>query len=78
MRNSFAKKITELATINNKLTLLAGDIGNRLFDDFKRQSPDKFFNCGVAEQNMIGVSAGLAQRISSVRLHHRNFAPQDV
>ena len=62
MRNSFAKKITELATINNKLTLLAGDIGNRLFDDFKRQNPDKFFNCGVAEQNMIGVSAGLAQQ----------------
>ena len=42
MRNSFAKKITELATINNKLTLLAGDIGNRLFDDFKRQNPINF------------------------------------
>ena len=62
MRNSFAKKITELSSINGKLTLLAGDIGNRLFDDFKRQNPNKFFNCGVAEQNMIGVSAGLAQQ----------------
>ena len=45
MRNSFAKKITELSSINDKLTLLAGDIGNRLFDDFKRQNPNKFFNC---------------------------------
>ena len=62
MRNSFAKKITELSSVNNKIALLAGDIGNRLFDDFKRQSPNKFFNCGVAEQNMIGVSAGLAQQ----------------
>ena len=62
MRNSFAKKITELSSVNNKIALLAGDIGNRLFDDFKRQNPNKFFNCGVAEQNMIGVSAGLAQQ----------------
>ena len=44
MRNSFAQKITELSSINDKLTLLAGDIGNRLFDDFKRQNPNKFFN----------------------------------
>ena len=62
MRNSFAKKITQLTDVNDKITLLAGDIGNRLFDDFKCKYPDNFFNCGVAEQNMIGVSAGLAQR----------------
>ena len=62
MRNSFAKKITELSSVNDQIALLVGDIGNRLFDDFKFQNPKKFFNCGVAEQNMIGVSAGLAQQ----------------
>ena len=62
MRNSFAKKITELSSVDDQIVLLAGDIGNRLFDNFKNQSPKKFFNCGVAEQNMIGVSAGLAQQ----------------
>ena len=39
--------------------MLSGDIGNRLFDKFKDAHPDRFFNCGVAEQNMMGVAAGL-------------------
>ena len=46
MRNSFAKKITELSSVDDQIVLLAGDIGNRLFDNFKNQSPKKFFNCG--------------------------------
>jgi len=40
--------------------MLSGDIGNKLFDKFKDAAPDRFFNCGVAEQNMMGVAAGLA------------------
>ena len=36
MRNAFAKKITSLAKKNKKIILLSGDIGNRLFDDFKK------------------------------------------
>lgn len=45
---------------NPKLALMAGDIGNRLFDDFKAVCADQFFNCGVAEANMMGMAAGLA------------------
>ena len=60
MRNAFAKGITELAIADERIVLLAGDIGNRLFDDFKARCPDRFYNCGVAEANMIGVAAGLA------------------
>jgi transketolase len=40
--------------------MMAGDIGNRLFDRFKEKHPGRFFNCGVAEANMTGVAAGLA------------------
>ena len=40
--------------------MLSGDIGNRLFDKFKRRAPGRFFNCGVAEANMMGVAAGMA------------------
>ena len=36
MRNTFAKVITELAEIDKKIVLLSGDIGNRMFDDFKK------------------------------------------
>jgi len=39
---------------------LSGDIGNRLFDKFKANHAARFFNCGVAEANMMGVAAGLA------------------
>ena len=60
MRNAFAKQITELAQADERVVLLSGDIGNRLFDDLKAKCPDRFFNCGVAEANMIGVAAGLA------------------
>lgn len=60
MRNAFAKQITKLAQQDERVVLLSGDIGNRLFDDFKAKCPGRFFNCGVAEANMIGVAAGMA------------------
>lgn len=60
MRNAFANEITQLAVENEKIVLLSADIGNRLFDDFKIKCPGRFYNCGVAEANMIGVAAGLA------------------
>lgn len=60
MRNAFAAAITELAAEEKRLVLLSGDIGNRLFDTFKARFPDRFYNCGVAEANMVSVAAGLA------------------
>ncbi|MDA8992607.1 transketolase [Candidatus Pelagibacter ubique] len=60
MRNEFAKTITELAKKKKDIILLAGDIGNRLFDKFKKNNPERFYNCGVAEANMTGVASGLA------------------
>jgi len=60
MRNAFAKEITKLGQADERVVLLSGDIGNRLFDDFKTACPGRFFNCGVAEANMIGLAAGLA------------------
>ena len=60
MRNVFAKTVTQLADENPHLVLLAGDIGNRLFDNFKEKHHNRFYNCGVAEAGMTGVAAGLA------------------
>jgi len=60
MRNAFAEIVTDLAEINPRLILLAGDIGNRLFDRFKEQHPKRFYNCGVAEAGMTGIASGLA------------------
>ena len=60
MRNTFAKVITELAEIDQKIVLLSGDIGNRMFDDFKKVASKRFINCGIAEANMMSVASGLA------------------
>ncbi len=60
MRNAFAKQLEELARVDPRVVLISGDIGNRMFDQFKAIAPDRFINAGIAEQNMIGVAAGLA------------------
>lgn len=60
MRNAFAKELLEQAVADPRVVMLSGDIGNRLFDDFKAQCGQRFFNCGVAEANMMSVAAGLA------------------
>ncbi|MBI4169130.1 MAG: transketolase [Acidobacteria bacterium] len=60
MRNAFADELTAMAAEDPRIVLLSGDIGNRLFDTYKRRFPTRFVNCGVAEANMIGVAAGTA------------------
>ncbi len=60
MRNAFADELTKLGDTDPRVVMLSGDIGNRLFDKFKAAHPKRFFNCGVAEQNMTGVAAGMA------------------
>jgi transketolase len=60
MRNAFADEITQLAAVDKRVVLLSGDIGNKLFDNFKKIDKDRFYNCGVAEANMMGVAAGMA------------------
>lgn len=60
MRDAFAHEMTSLATERSDVTLLSGDIGNRMFDRFKQVAPERFFNCGIAEANMMSVAAGMA------------------
>jgi transketolase len=60
MRNAFAAELLACAAADPRVVLLSGDIGNRMFDEFKASFPDRFYNCGVAEANMMGVAAGLA------------------
>jgi len=62
MRNQFGKWINEAAKKDKKIILLVGDIGFGVFDEFRKNHPLKFINCGIAEQNMIGVAAGLAAK----------------
>jgi len=60
MRNAFAKQIEEMAEQDPRVVLLMGDIGNRLFNNFRDRFPARFFNAGVAEANMVTMAAGMA------------------
>ncbi|MCY2993386.1 MAG: transketolase, partial [Planctomycetota bacterium] len=60
MRNAFAQELVQRAAADERVVLLMGDIGNHLFDVFKTRFPDRFYNCGVAEANMMSVAAGMA------------------
>ena len=60
MRNAFAEEMTRLAAIDKRVVVLSGDIGNKLFDKLKAVDEKRFYNCGIAEANMMGVAAGMA------------------
>ena len=60
MRRKFGKMINELAKKDDKIYLLVGDIGYRVFDDFREQHPKRFFNLGICEQSLISVASGMA------------------
>ena len=60
MRNAFADEICKLAAKDERIVLLSGDIGNRLFNPYKERFAGRFYNCGIAEANMTSVAAGMA------------------
>jgi transketolase len=60
MRRAFIDKLVELATVDARIALLTGDVGYMALEPFRDRFPKRFFNMGVAEQNMLGVATGLA------------------
>jgi transketolase len=60
MRSTFVKTLVELAREHDNIFLLTADLGFKLFDEFRNEFPDRFINVGVAEQNLIGIGAGLS------------------
>lgn len=60
MRNTFVNTLQEIRSSDDRLKLLVGDLGFSVVERFIEEFPDSFFNIGVAEQNMIGIAAGMA------------------
>ncbi len=61
MRRIFAETLAELAERDRRVLLLTGDLGYQALDPFVDRFPARFFNVGVAEQNMVGLATGLAE-----------------
>ncbi|MES2128347.1 MAG: transketolase C-terminal domain-containing protein [Pseudomonadota bacterium] len=60
MRNSFIKTLLELAQHDERIFLLCGDLGYSVLEPFAERFPQRFLNVGIAEQNMMGLAAGLS------------------
>ena len=60
MRDAFFAALGELAREDARVWALTGDLGIGLFHDFERAAPGRYLNVGIAEQNLVGVAAGLA------------------
>lgn len=61
MRGAFARKLAELAESDKRICLLTGDLGFMALEPFSDRHPERFYNMGAAEQNMVGVATGLAE-----------------
>ena len=60
MRDAFIARLLENARQDTRITLVVGDLGFGVVDEFAKLLPEQFLNSGVAEQAMIGVAAGMA------------------
>ena len=61
MRDAFSNTLVALAKADPNVLLLTGDHGYALFDVFRCECPNQYINAGIAEQNMVGMAAGLAR-----------------
>jgi transketolase len=62
MRVEFASAILDIAKRDERIAFLSGDLGFMALEEIQNALKERFINCGVAEQNMMSVAAGLAAR----------------
>jgi transketolase len=60
MRVEFVKAVTQVFAEDERAVFLTGDLGYNALEALQKTYPRRFINAGVAEQNMVGVAAGLA------------------
>ena len=76
MRNKFADTLYEIEKMI-EYAIVADISPAGSMEKFRNEFPDRFINCGVAEQAMIGIAAGLAlegMRPFAIQLQHFHFA----
>ena len=60
-REAYGKALVELGKKNDKVVVLDADLaGATMPKYFKAEFPDRFYDCGIAEANMVNISAGLS------------------
>ena len=60
MRSAFNETLREIAREDSRIFMILADIGYGEVEPFREEFPDRFFNVGVAEQDMTGIACGVA------------------
>lgn len=60
MRETYLNTLYHLASIDNNVVSLVADNGLIVYDDFRRDFPERYFNFGISESNMVAAAAGMA------------------
>jgi transketolase len=61
VRKEAIAALVDLAERDDHVVLLTGDLGFTVLEPFRDRFPRRFYNVGVAEQNMLGIATGLAE-----------------
>jgi transketolase len=73
VRDAFVRELTRIAIEDERVVVLTADLGIGLFDEIARAAPNRFLNVGIAEQNMVGIAAGMA--LAGRRVFAYSIAP---
>ena len=60
LRKTFFNYLSELAEHDKSVILLVGDLGYSFVEEFAEKHSKQYVNCGIAEQSMLGIAAGMA------------------
>lgn len=62
MRKEFSNTVETLASVDDRLVFITGDLGFNAFENLQKILGNRFINAGVAEQSMVSLAAGMASR----------------
>ncbi len=62
MRKIFSRAIEKVSNENEKIVFITGDLGYNALENVQESMKNRFINAGVAEQNMVGMAAGMAYK----------------
>ena len=66
-RKEFGKAVTEVAKTDSRVVVLSADSGKSSgFGNFMAEFPDRYFECGIMEQGVVGMAAGVAGQMSDL------------
>ncbi|PWW06266.1 transketolase [Paenibacillus cellulosilyticus] len=60
MRNAFVRELLKRAETDERIFVITPDLGFSVWEPFRERYPSRFVNAGIAEQNAVGMAAGLA------------------